>query len=206
MIVDIDRWVIVRALDQLAELSEAGRACRFAINLSEQSLREPDTVEFVRVQLAQRNLVGNCLTLEVSEACAIANVDTLGRMITELKALGCRVGLDKFGTGFASFHHLKDLDVDYLKIDGHYLRGVITDPINSALLGAIAKIAHVLGKQTIAECVDSVSIVQALENSGVDQLQGFFIGRPREQIEQLTLGLADTRGSGKVTPIRGQRR
>ncbi len=203
MMVEIDRWVICQAMDALAALHQGGRACRFAINLSEQSLNDATIASFVREQLSQHGLSGHYLTFEISEARAVANISALTRLIAEFKALGCRVGLDDFGTGFASFNHLKELDVDYLKLDGNYLRGVINDPINSALLNAISKVAHVLGKETIAESVETLSIIKALQDSGVDRVQGYYIGRPCDEVEQLALGLAGPSTTGKVRPFRG---
>ncbi len=193
MTVDIDRWVIAKALKTLGDLTAAGRSLCFALNLSEQSVEDPELIEFVAERLERHRLEGEQLTFEVAEAVAVANVEGTKRMVKELKKLGCRVGLDDFGTGFASFTHLKQIDVDYLKIDGTYMRSAGQDPINTAVLSAIAKIAHALGKETIAECVDSATVVQSLKNSGIDQLQGYFIARPQQSLEAPP--------GGNVTPI-----
>ncbi|MEM9533642.1 MAG: EAL domain-containing protein [Pseudomonadota bacterium] len=179
MMIDIDRWVVNRAFARLAELSQAGRLVRFSINLSEQFLLDEDCLPFIEARLSEHVIDGNLVTFELSEARAISNLERTAEVVSALKELGCRIGLDDFGTGFASFTHLKRLDVDYLKIDGSYLRSMATDPINAAVLAAIAKIAHALGKETVAECVDSARIVRALQGSGIDQLQGYFIGRPQ---------------------------
>ena len=112
----------------------------------------------------------------------MSHMDVFSDVVVALKRLGCRCGLDDFGTGFASFTHLRRLEVDYLKIDGTYLKTNNSDPINMAVLGAIAKIAHALGKRTIAECVENINIVKALRNTGIDQMQGNFISRPQESL------------------------
>ncbi len=193
MMVDIDRWVIEKAFKTLGELVAAGRSLCFSVNLSEQSVLDPELIDFVARQLDENQLDGSHVTFELAEAVAVTNVEATKRMVSELKALGCRIGLDDFGTGFASFTHLKQIDVDYLKIDGAYMRNAGHDPINAAVLAAIAKIAHALGKETIAECVDSATIVESLKNSGIDQLQGYFIARPQQNPESPP--------GGNVTPI-----
>jgi diguanylate cyclase (GGDEF)-like protein/PAS domain S-box-containing protein len=197
MMAEIDAWVIDNALATLSRLNRDNRRCRFSINLSEQSLLDPDLVAFVHGRLEQHQLHAGLVTFELAETCAVANIEAAERLVNEFRRIGCRVGLDDFGSGFASFSHLKQLDVDYLKIDGGYLRSMGTDPINSAVLAAIARIAHALGKKTIAECVDSARTVQALRDSGIDEIQGFFIARPQEEMD---FG-GGPGGGDNVTPI-----
>ena len=197
MMVDIDRWVISSALSTLARLSREGYSCSFAINLSEHSLLNQETPSFIAARLTEHGIEPSRVTFELAETRAMANVNETRSFIERLRGIGCRFGLDDFGTGFASFSHLRELDVDYLKIDGIYMRSMSQDPINTAVLGAIARIAHALGKKTIAECVDDEHAVRTIMKSGIDQLQGFFIGRP-----QATLGGPDTDpDDSKVTPI-----
>ena len=183
MMLDIDRWVIDEAFKALARLTGSGRSCRFSINLSEQSILERSTVAFIGERLKYHALDGEHVTFELAETRAMAHMESTRELLAGLRKLGCRFGLDDFGTGFVSFTHLRQLDVDYLKIDGTYLRAMNGDPINTAVLSAIAKIARALGKRTIAECVDSAKTVQALRNSGIDLYQGYFIGRPQESLD-----------------------
>jgi diguanylate cyclase (GGDEF)-like protein/PAS domain S-box-containing protein len=199
MMGDIDRWVINNALDVLQRLHKDRRHCRFSINLSEESMNDPTTVDFISDALRRHGVEPRYLTLELAETRAVANIEVAQRLVGELKRLGCSCGLDDFGTGFASFAHLKQLDVDFLKIDGAFLRGMSNDPINSAVLSSIANIAQALGKRTIAECVENARAVQALRNSGIDELQGFFIARPHEAVD--FGGERPVSGAPNVTPI-----
>lgn len=179
MMVDIDRWVIDNAFAQLAQLSQQGRLVRLSINLSEQFLLDEDCVPYIASRLSEHVLDANLLTFELTESRAISNLSRTVEVVAQLKAMGCRIGLDDFGTGFASFTHLKRLDVDYLKVDGSYMKSMSQDPINAAVLAAIAKIAHALGKRTVAECVESAREAGALKGSGIDMLQGYFVARPQ---------------------------
>lgn len=179
MMVEIDRWVIDKAFGQLAQMSQQGRLVRLSINLSEHFLLDSCCLPYIKERLREHVLDPNLLTFELSESRAIGNIDRTAEVVTELKAMGCRIGLDDFGTGFASFTHLKRLDVDYLKVDGSYMKSMSQDPINAAVLAAIAKIAHALGKRTVAEGVESAREVRALKDSGIDMLQGYFIARPQ---------------------------
>ncbi|MEM9303202.1 MAG: EAL domain-containing protein [Pseudomonadota bacterium] len=197
MMVEIDRWVIESAFSAMARLAGNGIHCGFSINISEQSLLDPELVDYIGERLTAHGLSGDRVTFELAETRAMAHVDATRDVIARLRLLGCGFGLDDFGTGFASFSHLRQLDVDYLKIDGAYMRSMSKDPINMAVLGAISRIAHALGKKTIAECVDSAKTIEALKKSGIDQLQGFFIGRPQESVSGATVLPDDP----KVTPI-----
>lgn len=196
MMVEIDRWVIDAAFASLARLADTGFRCGFSINVSEQSLVDGDTVPFIAERLDYYGLAPELVTFELAEQRAMANIEATRDFIERLRWIGCRFGLDDFGTGFSSFTHLRELDVDFLKIDGAYMRSMGKDPINMAVLGAIARIAHALGKKTIAECVDNEKTVRALMKSGIDQLQGYYIGRPQE-----TLGPMVLPDDPKITPI-----
>ncbi len=182
MMVDIDQWVINHAFNHLAQMSQQGRLVQLSINLSEQFLLDEACVPYIRTQLSEHVLDPNLLTFELSESRAISHLDRTSEVVSALKSMGCRVGIDDFGTGFASFTHLKRLDVDYLKVDGSYMKAMGQDPINAAVLAAISKIAHALGKRTVAECVETASEVMALKDSGIDMLQGYFIARPHSAL------------------------
>ena len=199
MMGDIDRWVINRAIEVLSRLHKERGECRFSINLSEESMLDEHIVAFIADTLKRHRVEPRFITLELAESRAVANIDQVKRLVNDLKRLGCSCGLDDFGTGFSSFAHLKQLDVDFLKIDGAFLRGMSSDPINAAVLSSIAKIARALGKRTIAECVENATAVQALRDSGIDELQGFFIARPQDIVD-FGMDSAQSEDSN-VTPI-----
>ena len=115
---------------------------------------------------------------EITETAAIANLDYAVRFVTELKQLGCLFALDDFGSGLSSFSYLRKLPVDYLKIDGSFIRGLDTDPVNAAMVNAIFQLGKVMGIETIAEFVENDATLQLLAEIGVDYAQGFGIARP----------------------------
>lgn len=119
------------------------------------------------------------ICFEVTETAAIANLNQAATLIRDLKAIGCRFSLDDFESGMSSFAYLKHLRVDYLKIDGGFVKDMITDPIDHAMVASIHHIGHVMGIQTIAEFVENEAIMSALREIGVDFAQGYGVERPR---------------------------
>jgi EAL domain-containing protein (putative c-di-GMP-specific phosphodiesterase class I) len=118
------------------------------------------------------------LILEVTETAAIASIDEAQKFVRTLKALGCGFALDDFGVGFSSFSHLKHLPVDYLKIDGSFIRDLARNTVDQHLVQAMVGVARGLGKRTIAEFVGDAETLRLLREYGVDFAQGYFIGRP----------------------------
>ncbi len=119
------------------------------------------------------------ICFEITETAAIANLSTAKEFINKLKVRGCHFALDDFGSGLSSFSYLKELPVDYLKIDGTFVKGIIDDPIDLAMVKSINDIGHVMGKKTVAEFVENKKILELLKTIGVDYAQGFGIARPR---------------------------
>jgi len=119
------------------------------------------------------------ICFEITETSAIANLGSAIRFINELKGLGCRFSLDDFCAGMSSFAYLKHLPVDFLKIDGSFVKDMLDDPVNRAMVEVINHIGHVMGKRTIAEFVETPMIEQALQEIGVDYAQGYLIERPQ---------------------------
>jgi len=176
----IDRWVTRTALSMMATrrgTNREGETC--IINLSGASIGDERFLEFLRVELARIAAPKGTVCFEVTETAAIANLAKATRFITELKSLGCLFSLDDFGSGMSSFGYLKHLPVDFLKIDGSFVRDMLTDPIDNAMVEAINQIGHVMGKRTIAEYVEHEGILMRLREIGVDFAQGFGIAMPK---------------------------
>jgi len=178
----IDRWVIRNALAIIAreQADLRGEALDvYAINLSGASIGDDRFLEFVREQFTRFGVRYQSICFEITETAAIARLDKAAHFIQELRSLGCRFSLDDFGAGMSSFAYLKHLPVDYLKIDGGFVKDMADDPIDRAMVEAINNVGHVMGKQTIAEFVDGERIIAALRQIGVDYAQGYGVAKPR---------------------------
>jgi EAL domain-containing protein (putative c-di-GMP-specific phosphodiesterase class I) len=136
-------------------------------------------LEFVQEQFKLHRIPSEAICFEITETAAITNLGDAIALMKELKKLGCRFSLDDFGSGLSSFTYLKNLPVDYLKIDGAFVKDMSHDPIDFAMVEAINKIGHVMGLQTIAEFVESETILQRLKEIGVDYVQGNYIEPPK---------------------------
>jgi diguanylate cyclase (GGDEF)-like protein/PAS domain S-box-containing protein len=176
--VDIDRWVIVNAIETLATLRQRCPGLRFSINLSAQTLGQPGVAELVQERLEATGLDPAALMFEVTETVAIADMAAAERLLARLQDLGCRTALDDFGSGMASFAYLRDLPVDFVKIDGRFVKNLAKSPVDQAMVKAMNEIAHALGKRTIAEFIEDEESFQCLQHLGVDYAQGYHLGRP----------------------------
>ncbi|MEX0872981.1 MAG: PAS domain S-box protein [Aquisalimonadaceae bacterium] len=175
----LDRWVMLEALNWLAARPEHLRVLgTCSINLSGHSLGDEDFLDFVLMEIRNAKVPAEKLCFEITETAAIRNLSTATRFIRRLKDEGCRFALDDFGSGLSSFAYLKNLPVDYLKIDGVFIQDILDDPIDLAVVKSINDIGHVMGKQTIAEFVESVEIMERLKQIGVDFVQGYAIAAP----------------------------
>jgi diguanylate cyclase (GGDEF)-like protein len=172
----LDRWVIRHAF---LALSMQPPGTSWAINLSGASVCDEGLLEYV---LEQRDVSGVALEdvcFEITETVAVANLGQAAALIQDLQAQGARFALDDFGAGMSSFAYLKHLPVDYVKIDGSFIKGILHSPTERAMVEAINQIAHVLGKQTIAEFVEDEAVLACLRAMGVDFAQGYGVGRPQ---------------------------
>jgi diguanylate cyclase (GGDEF)-like protein len=178
----IDRWVVGAALAALGRRYAAGGSAGadevFSINLSGASIGDEALLQFVRDGLVAHGVPPEVICFEVTETMAITDLDMAIRFINELRALGCRFALDDFGSGLSSFTYLKRLPVDYVKIDGNFVRDLVTDPVDRAMVESVNRIAHEMGLQTVAEFVESDQTLRCLDRIGVDYAQGYAIGRP----------------------------
>jgi diguanylate cyclase (GGDEF)-like protein/PAS domain S-box-containing protein len=171
----IDRWVVRQTTALLGEWHRENPECELplcSINLSVSSLADADLVPALREALEQHGLPPEALCFEIDEAAALGNFAQLVRLISEIRATGCGVGLDEFGIGLASFAHLKALLVDYVKIGGHYVRRVAEDPVYGTLVSAVSEVGRIMGITTIAEEVESETILEKLRALGVEYVQG----------------------------------
>jgi len=176
----IDRWVVQQATQLLRSApprgaGEAGPL--FALNLSGTSLNDPSFIEFTLAALAEREIASG-ICFEITETAAVANLTQAAWFMNELRGRGCRFALDDFGSGLSSFRYLKTLPVDFLKIDGQFVRQVASDPVDRSMVEGICHVARALGIQTIAERVESAEVLASLERLGVNYVQGYFLGRP----------------------------
>ncbi len=177
----IDRWVIDSAFRWLvSQADERERLAMCSINLSGQSLGDDKFLPFVIDQFHRSGIDGKKICFEITETAAIANFSQASRFIQALKELGCRFALDDFGTGLSSFGYLKHFPVDYLKIDGSFVRGLLHDPIDREMVRSINEIGHLTGKKTIAEFAENAEIVEVLRGLGVDYAQGYGISQPQK--------------------------
>ncbi len=182
----IDRWVVSQAFEWLkANPRHLDELHLCAINLSGLSLTDIEFHRFVLEQFNQFGIPGGKICFELTETAAITNLTSASRFISAVKALGCQVALDDFGSGISSFAYLKHLAVDQLKIDGVFVKDIVDDPIDYAMVKSINEIGQVMGKKTVAEFVESEAVLNKLREIGVDFVQGYGIGRPARLAERL---------------------
>ena len=177
----IDRWVIHRTIELLGGWHRNHPECELplcSINLSAASLDDENLVPRLRELLTQHRLPPKALCFEIAEAAALANFAQTVRFISEIRTAGCGVALDDFGNGVLSFAYLKALAVDFLKIGGHYVRGVVDDPVYVTIVTAVNQVGRLMGITTIAEEVDSESVLNRLRTLGIGYVQGRAVAAP----------------------------
>ena len=175
---DIDFWVLQKAIRTLGEFRGIWQEVIFSVNLAGQTLIKRDLVPTIKALLQRYAVDPSSLSFEITETTAIANIPAAQRVINELSAMGCHFALDDFGTGFSSFSHLKHLNVDCVKIDGMFVRGMTKDPTDHAMVISMNDIAHFLGQKTVGEYVETADTLRLLADCGVDYVQGYYISPP----------------------------
>jgi len=184
---NIDRWMIEHALRWLvSEADEREKLALCSINLSGQSLGDDKFLPFVIDHFHRSGIDASKICFEITETAAIASFSQANRFIHALKELGCRFALDDFGTGLSSFGYLKHFPVDFLKIDGSFVKEILHDPIDREMVRSINEIGHLTGKQTIAEFAENQEIIEMLRGLGVDYAQGYGIATPQRVMKAAT--------------------
>lgn len=179
LITEIDRWVVKAIVDWFqAHPEDMANTHTASINLSGHSVTDSRFSQELMQQLHRLPGLSEKICFEITETTAIANLNRARKFILEMRALGCRFALDDFGKGMSSLAYLKSLPVDYLKIDGDFVKDMLSDPIDHALVEYVNQIAHVIGMKTIAEYAESDEIVERLKQMHVDFAQGYAIDRP----------------------------
>jgi diguanylate cyclase (GGDEF)-like protein len=175
----VDRWVIRRFFNMLNERhGEIAKLGGFSLNLSGQSVADAEFRVFLRQQIVSSPLPREWLGFEITETAMVKDTQDVIRFIDEIRALGCRFYLDDFGSGYASFAYLKDLPVDYVKIDGIFIKGILDDPASQTMVKSVTEIAHYMQRRVVAEFVEDQPTADLLQGFGVDFIQGYHIGRP----------------------------
>ena len=183
----MDMWVIQTAFEMLGQHNTQNPQApiQIAINLSGQSIGNENLLEYVPALMKQHQIDPKLITFEITETSAIANLSIAMEFIKEVKSLGCKFSLDDFGSGLSSFAYLKNMPVDFLKIDGSFVKDILEDPIDEAMVQSINQIGHVMKIQTIAEFVENTDIEKRLMEIEVDFAQGYGIEKPRPFSEVL---------------------
>ncbi len=175
----LDRWVVNAALRWMTQVAKSGKTIELcSINLSAQSLGDAGFLDYLVNLLEIAEVDRHSVCFEITETSAIANLNSATQFMRTVKDLGCRFALDDFGSGLSSFAYLKNLPVDYLKIDGTFVKDIASDPIDFAMVRSIADVGKVMGKDIIAEYVESEEVLARVKDIGIDYAQGFYIGAP----------------------------
>ena len=175
----LDRWVVNAALRWMTQAAKAGKEIELcSVNLSAQSLGDAGFLEYLVALLEIAEVKRESVCFEITETSAIANLNSATQFMRTMKDLGCRFALDDFGSGLSSFAYLKNLPVDYLKIDGTFVKDIASDPIDFAMVRSIADVGKVMGKDIIAEYVESEEVLAKVKAIGIDYAQGYYIGAP----------------------------
>lgn len=184
LIHDIDRWVVRQSVQLIAEHQRLGHDLYLEVNLSGSAFADHELLPLIQYELLRTRINPACLTLEITETAAIQDMDQAHTFISTLRGWGCRFAIDDFGVGFGSFSYLKHLPVDYVKLDGSFIRNLPRERADQHLVRAMVEVTRVLGKQTVAEFVADQETLALVRSLGVDFAQGYHVGKPHP-IDQL---------------------
>lgn len=175
---EIDRWVFTRVIDWLVAAQQQHVVPRLLVNLSGHSFADAEFSELVIARLEQDDINPSCIAFEISEASIVTHLEQLKTFADRVRALGCQLALDDFGSGYTNFTHLKNLSFDYLKIDGSLVRHIVTSQVDRNMVSAINQMGHTVGAKTIAECADGEEVMHCLRELDVDFAQGYSLKAP----------------------------
>lgn len=177
----VDRWVVRKVCEWISSLMDMQKVVpQLSINLSGSSMTNDTFTDYVLEQISEFGVGTSKICFEITETGAIENLTKAVDFVRTLRNIGCKFSLDDFGTGLASYSYLRELPVDYVKIDGSFIQGILDNKTDLAMVRSINDLAHFLGQETIAECVETLEIIEPLREIGVDYLQGWGVGMPRE--------------------------
>jgi EAL domain-containing protein (putative c-di-GMP-specific phosphodiesterase class I) len=178
---DIDRWVLKRVVQSLAELLPSMPELKLSTNLSGFAFEDEGLADYLRDVLKDHGIEGNRLILEITEQLAVRFAASTDRQLAMLRDLGCQLAIDDFGSGYSSFSYLKRLPVDFLKIDGAFIKSLPRDKVDQAMVRMVGEVARAAGIETVAEYVNSAATFELLAKYGIDYAQGYYIGKPMAQ-------------------------
>jgi len=175
----IDLWVVEHAIKYLAIIRQHNPEIRFSVNLSAQSLTDPEVLRSIPFFIKKYNLQADALTFEVTETAAISDISVASSFLIDLQKLGCLTSIDDFGSGMASFAYLRELSVDIVKIDGRFVKNLTNSDVDQSMVKAMNDISHALGKKTVAEFVEDKRHFELIREIGIDYAQGYYFDKPR---------------------------
>jgi diguanylate cyclase (GGDEF)-like protein/PAS domain S-box-containing protein len=187
----VDRRVLSRALEQLSELVAQGWNLSFSINLSAHGLNDPELLPHLEAEIRRTGVDPGRVILEITETAAVSDFAAARRVMAAIKSLGCHFALDDFGVGFSSFYYLKQLPIDYVKIDGSFITQLAENIDDQILVQALTQVAKGFGKLTIAEFVENAETLALLRDFGIDYAQGHYIGMPQPDSALFAAPVAD---------------
>jgi diguanylate cyclase (GGDEF)-like protein/PAS domain S-box-containing protein len=186
LMADLDRWVLTKALGEWGKALSTVPDLQLSINLSANSLNDAKFLPFFLTLVQESEMSASSLTFEITETSLINNLVNASAVIEQVRSIGCKVALDDFGIGMSSFSYLRSFRVDFIKIEGSFVRNIPHSAVDMTIVRAINSIAHEVGAQTIAEFVEDEEILQHVKDLGIDFAQGFAVGRP-EPIETILM-------------------
>lgn len=183
----IDSMVVTACIQKLADLKNTGNPAGIAINLSGKSVENADLMALIKHQLAVTGVDPTRIIFEITETAAFHNLSQVQQFVRGMKSLGCRFALDDFGVGFSSFYYIKQLEIDYLKIDGSFIRNLRENENDKVFVQAMVQISKVFGMKVIAEWVENAETMALLQEIGVDYGQGYYFGKPEPECDMKPL-------------------